>query len=224
MAEFEKQLIVNGSLNPSLTLDEILANFTGNDLVRAAWSMVAKLSVFHKVEGLPSHDDVEKDPAFYVRNIWEWRETVLAEEKRNRQAAQLAEGKAAFQALSAIRTPSVHTLRFYSYQAIGYIRCLSAWNDFNPTEAADVVERIENLGIRADFGINNPNTGKEVISWEIEGDSRIVLCIDGMGQTKEYVQKHFDGEIQAIMKVYGKPELIRKEVEEYQLRYVMWWD
>lgn len=224
MANFEKNLIVNGSLNPSLTLEEILENFSGMDLVQAAWSIVVKLNVFHHIEGLPTHADLQEDPEGHLKAVWQRREDVLADEKAEREVRQLREGEALFSTLSAISTPKVHTLRLYSYQLIGYIRCLTAWNNFVPAAAADVVKRIEDLGICGDFGINNPNTGKDVISWEIEGDSRIVLCIDGMGRTKEHVAENFDAKIQAIMKVYGEPELIRKEEEEYQLRYVMWWD
>lgn len=226
MGTFEKELIVNGSLNPSLTLDEILENFDDQGLAFAAWSIIVKMNVHYKIDGLPEYSDVNKNPRQHLLDAWERHERLMEMLEFIRKEQHVQEGRDLHEVVSTIATPRNHALRLFPYQAIGYIGCLSDWENFESTRVQHVIEKIEALGIRADFGINNPNTGKEVLSWEIVGDSYVTLCIDCMGKTKSRVLNDFDAHIRAIMKS-ANPDMIRLEGSEessYELRYVMWWD
>lgn len=221
MSKFEKELIVNGSLNPSLTLNEILENFSATDWMRAAWSIRVFLDVFEEIQDLPTYDQICEDPERSLKAMWDLRDDVLTEKKGEQIKRHQQEGKDLFAALSVIKTPRVHTLRLFPFQAIGYIGCLSAWNDFNPFTMADVVRRIEALNIRSDFGINNPNTGKEVVTWEIEGDRTMTMRIDAMGTgTKLRVQEEYDPMIRAIMS-RAEPNRVRMIEDNYEIFYAM---
>lgn len=223
MSAFEKNLIVNGSLNPSLTLDELFEHFTDRDRAVAAWSIAVDLNVYHKHENIPTYNEVNDNPDYQLKALWKLRENTLAQNKMVLHDQHKEEGEATFAALSAIRTPHCHTLRFFPFQAVGYISCLSAWNSFNPNAVALAVIKIEELNIRQDCGINNPNTGKEVTSWEVEGDRYFTLRIKTGGSTKERVKREYDHLIKTIMEG-AEPAYIDVTEGEYEMRYTMTFD
>lgn len=227
MGAFEKEMIVNGSLNPSLTLDEILEHFDEKGWVVATWSVIVNMNVYHNVDNLPEYSDVVKHPRKHLLDAWEARERLMETLNVNRKNKHIDEGRNLHEVASTIATPKNHVLRLFPYQAVGYIGCLTDWNTFETAKVKRVIKKIEALRIRSDFGINNTNTGREVLSWMIEGDSRITLCIDCMSKaTKSRVLQEFDGHIRAIMAL-AKPDSIRLEGSEegsYEMHYVMWWD
>lgn len=223
MSTLEKQLIVNGRLNPSLALSEILENFESSDIARAAWSIVVDLKVHHKMEDVPTYDEVHDDPENHLKALWERRAEKLAKDDEDEKAQHKQEGEALYRALSAVRTPRSHVLCLYPYQAVSYIGCLSAWNNFLPYSVCKAVIQIEELNIRSDFGINNPNTGKKIVSWEVVGDCYFTLRLDTMGSdTKTMIKRDYDHLIKTIMA--GTNAYVEVTEGQYEMRYTMIFD
>lgn len=224
MSTFEKQLIVNGRLNPSLALSEILEHFDSADIARAAWSVAVDLKVHHKLEDVAEYAEVQEDPEGHLKALWERRAQKIFHYEKFEVYQHKQEGEDLYRALSAVRTPRSHVLCLYPYQAVGYIECLTGWNKFVPNAVSQAIVKIEDLNIRSDFGINNPNTGKKILSWEVQGDRYFTLRIDTMGTaTKEMIKRDYDHIIKTIMGV-TQAAYVDVTEGEYEMRYTMVFD
>ena len=226
MSTFEKNLIVNGSLNPSLSLQEIESHFSEQDWCRVASTIAAYLNFLDKSVDIPKHSEILEKPGFYLNMLWHLRELFHNDQRVALSKEHTLEGQDLYTAISKISSPRSHTLQLFPYQAYGYVGCLSDLNNFKVPSVQRVILEVERLGILSDFGINNTNTGKEVVSWEIQGDY-VVLCINCMSlKTKVNVLKDHDSMIKTLM-TSANPDVIRVEGSEdgsRQLRYVMRWD
>ncbi|WP_415912473.1 hypothetical protein [Neptuniibacter sp. QD37_11] len=223
--EFTKQLIVNASLNPSITLDEILAHFEDKEIAQAAWYIAVELSHTFNLT-TPTHEEILDNPKGQMRSLWVLWTGVKLARKQQEQGVQFSEGVKLAECLAGLQAPPQgHTLEFYPHQALGYLSKQDAWNNFDPKLLSRVIHKIEELGIRSDFGENNPNTGCEIITWANNRDYwylRLEKCCD---QTVESILA-LDTTIYTILRE-AKPEVIRLEgmqKDDRHVTYVLWWD
>lgn len=222
MTAFAKHLIVNGSLNPSLTLEELLNHFIANDWVQAAWSIAVELNVYHGDKDKISYDDIKASPKAKLLELWTKRKTTLRAKSAAENEAYFKEGRQMHTFLSSIRTPEPHILSFHPHQALGYLEECTAWNKFSPRKLQRVIEEIEALDIRADFGENNPNTGRKIVSWSNRRDYWMLKFKLG-GETKNKIVNRYDRILREIFR-QAEPDSVRVEEDQFEMTYVLWWD
>ena len=126
-------------------------------------------------DALPGWDDILKDPEGWLDIVFEMRKTVeknaaVAQNKKDR-----ADGLALYHVHTSMRHAGSDTLVLYPYQALGFFDGYAASDSTAGTKMA--ILDIETLGLCADFGINNPNTGNQIAHWEI-GRFFLKLVID----------------------------------------------
>jgi hypothetical protein len=116
-----------------------------------------------------------------------------------------------------------------AYRAKGYIAAIGNWNDFNHAKVGVAINRVEAQCPRQDYGVNNPNTGRNIHKWKVthSGDY-VILSYDFVDvNTKEEIEKFFP-----IWQSLGKganADSCRIEVEEqgmgfFSVELYWWWD
>ncbi|WP_210499632.1 hypothetical protein [Vibrio crassostreae] len=227
---FEKKLIVNGSLNTTITLEEILTHYpTSKDLATAAWNIIVKLNVYHKIQDLPTYKEVEADARNVLQTVWKLNEKIMVEKKAESHLAEMEEGKQIFNFFKAtpIRSKSFKfekpEIPMSPSQATGYLSMTG--EDFNYYTAANMqkaLEKIEALNIRQDYGVNNCNTGKEITTYVRNGDHWLVSFSVSERQQEVFL-KTYESELICIGR-QAKADVSRIETSKFDVTLVLWWD
>lgn len=231
----EKSLIVNGSLNPSLSKEEILNNFSDEDVVKAANSISVKLNIYFNVSSdeLPTYAEIKKTPIAKFGYLWDFLELKKEEKKIEVSKKEFKEGQDLQKAVFSIHTPEKMTVSLTSNQAKGYLSGISNWNDFDNKKVIKVVEEIEKLNIVSNYGNNNPNTGNEVLSYRMIGDEYFIMVVDLGGETLNDLKK-IEPKIMTILNQMNA-DVVRYDDSEIindprignpygKALYVCWWD
>ena len=223
MTTFEKQLFVNGSLNPSLSLQEIIDNFSLKDYVQAAWNVVVHSRMDSDSEF--SHKMIEADPEGMLKTVWDRAAQLKAEKKLAEDVRLYDEGEKLGKMITSGMLPKTPFIPMYPAQAKGFCKALSSFNRFNKANLVSIIDLIEELGIKQDCGINNPNTGEDITYWCFNGDAW-VLRFDGVGKNKheEWLANH-ESSIMTILKNKSFwADSVRIEKEDFHIDFVIWWD
>lgn len=227
--QFEKNLIVNGSLNTTITLEEILEHYgDNNSLTIAAWNICVELNVYHKAGNLPSYEEICANPKDHLIAIWERNTQAKELAKAEAHKEQFEEGKKIAEFIKSM--PNRSTTATFSNpsfpmspsQALGYLSVDSGFNNYNPLEVTKAFRKIESLGIRQDYGLNNPNTGKENTTYTREGDYWFVSFEVSENKQEEFLQK-WGAQIETALRGAGA-DSIRIERRQFDLFFVSWWD
>lgn len=219
----EKQLIVNGSVNPSLTLEEILENFTTSDFLRAAWNITCKITTYFSHAGKqPTHSEIRSDSQNMLIRQWTLLKSLEADKLKSNQAREFQEGVRFYEFVDSISSPKQHTIELTTHQALGFLDKQSAWNNYDPKKIAKAIENVGALGLYLDYGVNNPNTGRNIVSWAYHGDYWLLRIERSAANPSKVTEKAHE----KILTILGHtdPSFVRVEEEEYERTYVMWWD
>ncbi len=171
-----KALIVNGSLNPSLDLCEILEHYgEQKQLFRAAWSLIVNMGVCWKVEGLMDSQQLtaclEAAPEQTMRRIWEQHERERARHTGTIEQLERDEGAALARIIGAVKRQNELRLPLTHAQARGFVSVQEGFNRYCPKAMARVIEAVAARRISLDYGPNNPNTAAPTGHWVFCGDA-----------------------------------------------------
>lgn len=223
MSTYPKHLITNGSLNPSLTLVEILTHFTREDWVYAARAIAMDVAKLHGLT--PDSDTIVSDPENILTDLWRSRDELAMVEKGRQEARQVAEGKALYTHLQQLSFPGSPSLHLYPFQAIGYLERCDGVNNFVPKIMQEVIKQIERLNLRSDFGINNVNSQQPITSWQLCKFNTWALRFDisGTNTLPRIIER--DDAIRSILSK-ATPDTIDIEHDRrsFSFNYSMWWD
>lgn len=224
---FEKKVIVNGSINPSITLDEILEHYTANEFKDAAWNIAVKLDVYFG-QKLATYDEVCAEPREMLIKLWGELEKATNAKAKEKASQEFQEGLELFAFLDKfkIKTDSV-AFRHPEFpmtpnQALGFLSTYEQWNNYDSQKIASAVRKIEDLNIREDFGVNNPNTGSEITTYLKKGDCFIVSFKVSERQHDEWVKKH-EASVTTIL-TGAAPDSVRVIKGKFDITFVAYWD
>lgn len=239
-----KEPICNGSINNSLTLEELLQF----DLGRKA-GFIHNLNV--SGEFAHSFKDIES-------SIFEKLEPVCTWQKANELLQQLDERsidealKLTFnnyqkhaQMLLAKTSDYLYNLGYEMPdvckkfkirgelqmalpQLLGYIAKGGSWNDFNVANVSKALQHIENTFPRKNYGQNNCNSGSKQHEFSIMSDYIFCAVQYVNGNELEVIKKWFEENKNQLQRV-SKCDSIRFESNDYEhdghdFKLVMWWD
>ena len=183
-----KQLIVNGSLNPSMTSEELL-QLEGEDLIQAAWyiqvSITRGYSLFYP-EVMYLHAEIYakiceevKIPCYTHADLHTNTKEKLDVLLKAKEAIKIRymvdlEFKEAHQGRELYRLQKELNFKgrfdLTPFQLMGYISARGNWNCFETVPVKRAIRKLELSVPVRDFGINNPNTGMREHQWSIEND------------------------------------------------------
>lgn len=221
---FEKHLIVNGSINPSISDEELIEHFGQEEWLTVAHYTQVEMNVYHKVESKYKYEELKTDTRARMLELRKTLRNLEAEKRQELDDKDFKEGAAIYNFLGSTRCVGAHQLHFSPSQAKGYISQSSSWNNFNPDKMIDVINEIEGLNFRCDYGINNPNSGREVFSWRSYRDYWILVVKIG-GETLNNLRQILP-QIEAIM-MKANPSVVRLDTSNEksgEVEVVMWWD
>ncbi|MDK9789768.1 hypothetical protein [Vibrio sp. D431a] len=227
-AEFLKKPIVNGSVNPSITLEEILANFDDKVFVDCAWTLAVKLDVRHNVKTI-SYDEVKASPRDSLLKIWDEHEQVISKQMQDLKATEMAEGKGYFEFVKSFTNRSRGSGRMAPVipmspnQILGYLAASEErWNYFEPSKIASSIRDIEKMKIRADYGTNNINTGEEITTYILSGGHLNVQFNVSENKQDEWLRKH-EAAITVRLKS-SNPYSVKVEKSKFEITFKAYWD
>lgn len=192
---FEKKLIVNGSVNPSITLDEILEHFGTKDYIDAAWNIAVHLNVYYG-QDLVSHDSVCEAPKESLVQQWENFEVAKRVKQQELADKEFKEGKELFNFIKNFNNQSKSfefcdpSIPMSPNQALGYFSNTEQWNHYSSSLVSRAVNKIESFSIRADYGVNNPNTGNLITTYVKSGDHLLVSFKVTEEKQDAWLEKH----------------------------------
>lgn len=219
----EKQLIVNGNINPSLTLEEILENFNADDFLNLAWRITCNINnCFSHAGDQPSRSEIGGDPRNMLIKQWSLLKSLEADKLKSDQAREFQEGVQFYEFVASISSPKQHTIELTTHQALGFLSKQSSWNEYDPKKIAKAIEKVAALGLYLDYGVNNPNTGRNIISWASNGEYWF-LRVERSAASPSKVTEDAHQTVLTILGHAGS-EVVRFEDDEYERTYVMWWD
>lgn len=234
---FEKELMVNCSLNPSLTLKEIQEHHHNHpDLSRVVWQIARQLDGFG-VEGMNlTIQEIKQDTRGYLRRLWPLLEQEKEKAAKEEAKKEIFQGEDMYEAVSRFNIVSFShefqapAIPMSPYQAIGYLRAESEagghWNDYNPLKLAEAIEKIEELKIRSDFGINNPNTGRKITTYIRQNNFWVISFDVARSHDPEAQERFYEKFGNDIIKIISKCETDDRvwNSERFEVQLKLTWD
>jgi hypothetical protein len=240
----DKQPIVNGSINPTLTADE-LTQFDTDTKRTALWSLKVGTEFAHHYEDVEpsiftplryelSYDELkEADDALLD---WHIRElTRQSDDHRREMEAQTGRffyqlGREFHEAQKKFRIAG--EFRMTLSQLCGYITAEGAGNSFDPVKVKPVLRCVDRTFPRLDYGLNNPNTGRRQHFWTIE-NATIRLKVDYLkGEAMETVRAWFKVS-EPVIRTHAVADEVSLIVNDFSISETdiaydatvrLWWD
>jgi hypothetical protein len=237
-----KHVIVNGSYNKNITLEEILT-YPHEDKIRFFRSLIFTIEYGSHIPDI-NHSLFVKTTLPYSN------ETITLEnidELLNRAFDDYSKAKYLYQyrtyQLNVGKGQSIYKaqnelgfsgfIRMDYSRLIGYVKEQGQWNGFNPRLIIPVIENLEQLCPRIDYGFNNPNTGAKKHIWTTSGEY-ITLYYDFVDQKMLDRINQFYKNVFEIKAKSAKADSARIEITDlsqnevckgyYNAELIMWWD
>jgi hypothetical protein len=236
-----KDLICNGSINPSLTIDELLQ-----------FDIDQKRTALHylQVEGgyPPKFEEIETSVFEKLPELYSYKQWQEFDENQINEALTIVYNRLQQHTQYLItKTGSVHyelgksihsaqqELRFGGELEMtidklrGYISCVGNWNGFKAGEVCRGLNRLHKIAPRRDCGINNCNTGSIRHKWSIESAFiflKFGLCYEQEVNDIQTWFKTLSG-IKEILKADSfrlQIDPVEKSDNQAYITLVMWWD
>lgn len=247
-----KKLIVNGSVNSQLTREEFLMFHTEKELfISGCWNLIVEMDLRspEKIEGLPKHNEIQDavnagaDSALDIGgHIFDMHFNYKFKVKETRHKEELEQGRVLAQAFKTVR-PEFGEISLTTSQLIGFIEAegLRSFNGFSVEKLKEAALNIENLEIKLDYGLNNPNTGRNCLYWNIcLSNLDAIECWftsrTGITEATFKTIKNSKVTIETILKSTN-PDSLReyvnywpedtpqgKEKRIYSTKFTLWWD
>jgi len=236
-----KYRVVNGSINPSLTLEELL-QFSTDEKRDTIHSLQVHGHYFHHFQDI-DHDVFEPLPDLYtyqqIKNefneiqVDEALKDVFNRLRKHEQTLRIKTeelhfqlGKEIFEARRKLKFNGEFVLS--KGQLLGFVLCIGNWNDFNVLNVHRTINFLHNDAPRKNFGDNNPNTGQLNHKWSIQDD---FIFMD-FGYNFEKEAKDIEAWFKTIkyrVEQLSKADSVRLAVEDaghggFMVRLVLWWD
>ena len=215
-----KKMIVNGSLNKTITEYEFLNNFSLEEQKQGLWYKSVGVGCF-----IPYVKIQEINTKEGIMNAFDKLEYQEEIRKREESQKEYFQGQKIRQAQKELSFGG--SLRLSYYQILGYVSQIGNWNDFDIYKVIPLIDRIQKEVPKMDYGVNNPNTGNDLHQWETVGGAYINVCFDSINEKdKERVVRYFNDH---DFKFSSRASSARIEVNNlpnnrYEVKYIFWWD
>lgn len=235
-----KELIVNGCLNKTLTLTELLG-----------FDFEAKRTAVHYLqvggEYRHHHPEIDADIFEPLKPLYDYKQLHAFTEVELNLALKDVYDRVQLHLKKMLALSEVYHYRLgrdiheaakklkfrgefelTKAQLKGFVSAIGNWNDFHTERVKQVIDKLHETAPRMNYGVNNPNTGYIKHKWSIQNGEYICL----------YYEYCYEAEIMEINKwfksVQGlketcKADSFRLQVDEidkngFSARLVMWWD
>jgi len=242
----QKQPIVNGSINPTLSLAEMQA-FDAETKVRLLWNMQVEMEsgyshsskIDHRVYiGIPKryeYQELKEMDEAQLNTALEVSQNILAKHRSNliAKTVQLHRemGAQIYEAQKRLGFKAEIEMSLAKLE--GYLGAIGHWNDCNPNNICPVLCEIDANCPRVDYGVNNPNTGSEKHTWSTTGEY-VFLTVDYISETEKEKWIAFFNSFVLPKQDRMKADSLRYICEQYEAGYitepryefkiVIWWD
>ncbi len=235
------QPIVNGSVNPNLTV-ELFKELPFESQRSVIWNIMVSTEFAHSFKGT--------DPEIFSKPAEKYDHSSITEdntielyqtmrERFNNQHNRLLSrtrdrryllGQEIYKVQKELGFGGM--LQLDSSRLCGYIKACGSWNDFKAGQVIGAIEKMETVVPKMDYGPNNPNTGHTIHKWKVvHGCEYVIMEFDFISATdfarvKEFYGKHFSPIGSSI-----KADSIRMEEtalddigQYYSAELIWWWD
>jgi len=233
------QPIINGKVNPNLTLEifQLLPFEKKRDVI---WNIIVSMQFVHCFEGVDARCFNKGEEIFNYEQIQEEGVDEIYKEvssqfrsKHNRMLAKTRNlhfelGKKIYEVQKELGFGGLITLD--SSRLRGYIEACGSWNDFNSSNISKAIPQLERLVPKRDYGINNPNTGSKMHEWKTCYGCEYVMLVWNFVDGKDLARIQIFYEDDWKRKGQScQADSIRIEINElgnqyYSVELIWWWD
>lgn len=239
------QPIINGSVNPRLTVDDFL-NLNKTAKRQVIWSILVSLGYAHCFSEVDFR--VFEPSPFKVAQEDLWCDTEGSEldldnlfvqakkEYKNHHDRMRAktsvfyqeQGKKIYQAQTELGFGGM--IELDKDRLIGYISACGNWNDFNATDVISDITKMHELAPRADYGPNNCNTGMIKHKMKtMHGCEYVIITYDFvdekmLGAIREFYKNHWEPRGKSISADSVRMEENQLDHGYYEVNLIWWWD
>lgn len=234
-----KDLICNGSINKTLTLEELL-QFDIEHKHTAIRYLGTAGEYAHSFEEIDGNVFTALPPLYEYQQIQEFNNEQANEAltivynrlnehhelmKQKSHALHIELGKKIHGAQSELKFTGEFNLTFG--QALGFVSAAGNWNDFKVSKVHHLLKKLHDRAPRVNFGVNNPNTGRIWHTWSIKSD----YILMNFGYTDERGVKILEEWFKTVkyLQNLANVDSFKLNIESYEndgfeVSLVMWWD
>jgi hypothetical protein len=246
-----KRIIVNGSVNKLLTIDEMI-QFNNGQKIRATWNISVDMEYAHNyrdVDPIVFEKPMPRYQYEHIRNLLNRVEdtdhinAVLTDIMKARNDHHARMVTATNNRLYALGKEMPEVLKKYGIkgelemplaQLEGYLSATGKWNDFDPVKVSYALHIIDQSIPQVNYGLNNPNTGNKCHTFSIQSDYIFVKVGYCTPEHLERLKEWFEKKKHTIQSE-SKADSVRYEQNDYRVdengpitghdfTFVMWWD
>lgn len=219
----EIKTFINGELNPSTTIALILEKNDKREMILVANALTQQILVLTVDEKLPRSAAIKNRTSTSLTTIWEIWERVKREEEKDNLFLQMQQGADFYYAEKKAKLPYPAAIPLWSNQALGFAKGFLKGGIIDGKLIQKVIEDIKHLNIRADFGVNDLRTGKDILTWIFRGKA-LALSFKGSEKSSAELIKKYGDKIKKIL-ISAAPNSIEIEEnkEEDSVYFILQW-
>ncbi len=236
-----KKPVVNGGINTSLTVDELIC-FDVATKIRLIHSLQVSGEFLHSYQGVKGEAFTKLEKIYEIDDLIE----KATEQEINfaiyKLVSRFKAHEAEMQKLTAkidfkrgemicdfFKTNHIKAETHFNVNELcGYIQGIGQWNEFEPAKIIPILQLFDKTFPRKDYGINNPNTGALCHSFSIKNDY-IFLNVDYCNSNQLEAFKTWYNDVATRNQKKLQADSMRIEIGEFgnnahSFTLVMWWD